>query len=69
MSKEIQDKVQVSEIINTTLESSTGFLGFIITYPDGRIENMILDYNNISFEQVLTQIKRQRTDILKQFSS
>lgn len=60
--------VQVSKIINTVSDpfECTGCLGFIITYPDGRIENRILEYDKQSYDRVSDRIMQMYADILKQ---
>ncbi len=52
-------RVQVSEIIDTVTDQTDGhgYLGFIITYPDGRIVNKILEYDQHNYQTILSQIE------------
>jgi len=62
-------RVMVSEIIDTTLNSNdgSGYLGFIITFPDGRIENMILDYDRKSYDLIRDQIIQMRDETIHHY--
>mgnify|MGYP001432880089 CR=1 FL=1 len=53
-------QVQISKIVDTGPVQSDGhgYLGFIITYPDGRIENKVLEYDRESFEKVHARIEK-----------
>ena len=64
-------RVQVSEIINTvsSTDSSAGYLGFIITYPDGHIENRILDYDVHSFGQVQIRIRSMHREACRLYGT
>jgi len=55
-------KIRVSEVINEVSSSSegTGYLGFIVTYPDGKIENKILDYDRDSYQNTKAKIAKLR---------
>ena len=50
--------VRISEVFDTLSDakSGKGFWGFIITYPRGRIENRVLEYQKDSYEYVHQQI-------------
>ena len=61
--------VQISEIVDTRSAQADGhgYLGFIITYPDGRIENKVLEYDRESYERVQSRIQRIYLSALKHY--
>lgn len=62
--------VQISEIIDSIPAQSDGhgYIGFIITYPDGRIVNRVLEYDTQTHERVHSKIQRMYQYALKQMN-
>jgi len=44
----------------------TGYLGFIITYSDGHIENRLMDYNRENHDLVRDKIRWMHDKTLRQ---
>jgi len=65
----VKNNVRISEIFDTVSDpkNGKGFWGFIITYPQGRIENCILEYKQDSYEYVHQQIIAMRRQVLSQY--
>jgi hypothetical protein len=55
--KEVQ-KVQISGIVNTITDSEkgSGLLGFVITFPDGKMQNTAIEYNSTNHQEIATII-------------
>jgi len=62
--KDKHAQTRISEIYITALEPDNEkcYLGFTISYPDGRIENITMEYHQDEFEQAmaLMMIRRER---------
>jgi hypothetical protein len=62
--KDKHAQTRISEIYITALEPEyeNCYLGFTISYPDGRIENITMEYHQDEFEQAmaLMMIRRER---------
>ncbi|MDP2172399.1 MAG: hypothetical protein Q8M98_06325 [Candidatus Cloacimonadaceae bacterium] len=58
MKKQEQQKVQISGIVDTITdpESGKGMLGFVITFPEGKIQNQALDYNQSNYREIALRI-------------
>jgi hypothetical protein len=41
-------------------------LGFVITYPDGKIENTVLDYQPDNFELIYGEMQQMYNGVLRQ---
>lgn len=59
-------QVQISEIIDTVTDQTDGhgYLGFIVTYPGGRIVNKVLEYNRDNHDQIHSRIVRMHRSTL-----
>lgn len=68
MKSKIQsNEVQISRIINTVIEPGCGFVGFIITYPDGRIENTVIDYQSDNYELIYSELLQLYNRVLSRY--
>ncbi len=63
----LESALQVSEIFETVTypPDGTGYQGFIVTYPDGRIENVVIDYNPFNYYDVTIRIQAMHKRYLK----
>lgn len=59
---------KVSEIFTLSRESDENscYLGFTICYPDGRIENITMDFHQEEYQQVLSLMQSRRTRALRE---
>lgn len=66
-----ESPVQISEIIDTVTGQADGrgYLGFIITYSNGRIDNKVLEYDRESYKKVYSRIERLQNACLKRYKS
>jgi len=71
MKKKAVIPAQVSEIFSSYQESedATCYLGFTISYPDGRIENVTMEYQREEFEQAIALMKIRRARAIKNIHS
>lgn len=67
MPKDSDIPVQISQIIDIPENrlAGHGYLGFIITYPDGRIVNKLMKYDQSNHELVRTRVQRSYINALK----
>lgn len=58
--------VRVSEIFETERDpdSGKGLMGFVVTFPDGRIENLVLDYAQEDHDDIYHQVSELRETVL-----
>lgn len=56
----------VSDIFQTECDprSGKGLMGFVITYPDGRIENRVLSYDSETHDENYFRISEIRKGVL-----
>ncbi len=69
MKKDAKTVIRVSDIFNKSSiqGDGSGYLGFVITYANGEIENKILDYDQMSFNDVKNRIKVLRLNIINYY--
>jgi hypothetical protein len=59
-------KTQVSDIFRTHEEQDDicNYLGFTISYADGSIENVVMEYQQDEFDMVMELMQHRRAEIL-----
>ncbi|MDY0150953.1 MAG: hypothetical protein RBS43_01615 [Candidatus Cloacimonas sp.] len=58
MKKQERRKAQISGIIDTITdsESGKGMLGFVITFPNGKMQNQAIEYEQSNYQEVASKI-------------
>ena len=66
MNSNSESKVQISDVYETDRDpdSGKGLMGFVITFPDGRIENLVLDYDTEDHDETLRRITQMRNNFI-----
>ncbi|PKN72422.1 MAG: hypothetical protein CVU50_07585 [Candidatus Cloacimonetes bacterium HGW-Cloacimonetes-3] len=54
-----KSQVKISKVIDTKPDTGNGkgMLGFVITFPDGSMQNKVMDYVKDDYDNVLKKIR------------